>query len=47
LKRDRKQIDIPDLFIAASALSNNIKLATLNSKHFSRILGFEIVTRNN
>jgi predicted nucleic acid-binding protein len=37
LKRKRKQIDIADLFIAATAISNNLSIATLNRKHFNRI----------
>jgi tRNA(fMet)-specific endonuclease VapC len=37
LKRKRKQIAIADLFIAATAIANNLKLATLNKKHFDRI----------
>ncbi len=37
LKRKRKQIDIADLFIAATALFYDIPLATLNTKHFDRI----------
>jgi predicted nucleic acid-binding protein len=37
LKRKRKQIAIADLFIAASAVANGLKLATLNKKHFDRI----------
>ena len=37
LKSKRKQISIPDLFIAATALSNNLPCATLNKKHFERI----------
>ena len=37
LKRKRKQIDIADLFIAATALLYDIPFATLNKKHFSRI----------
>jgi tRNA(fMet)-specific endonuclease VapC len=37
LKRVRKQIDIPDLFIAATALSHNLSLSTLNNKHFARV----------
>jgi len=43
LKRKRKQIDIADLFIAATALSNNLPLATLNRKHFERIDKLPIV----
>jgi tRNA(fMet)-specific endonuclease VapC len=37
LKRKRKQIAIPDLFIAATAIANHVPLATLNKKHFDRI----------
>lgn len=37
LKRQRKQIDIADLFIASSAIAHNLSLATLNKKHFTRI----------
>ncbi len=37
LKRKRKQIDIADLFIAATAVANNLPLATINRKHFERI----------
>jgi tRNA(fMet)-specific endonuclease VapC len=43
LKRKRKQIDIADLFIAATALSNNLPFATLNLKHFERIDNLQIV----
>ena len=37
LKRKRKQIAIADLFIAATAIGNNLPFATLNIKHFDRI----------
>ncbi|GAA4311657.1 type II toxin-antitoxin system VapC family toxin [Compostibacter hankyongensis] len=37
LKKKRKQIAIPDLFIAATAVANGLPLATLNKKHFQRI----------
>ena len=43
LKRKRKQIGIADLFIAATALANNLPLATLNRKHFERIDGLSII----
>jgi len=43
LKRKRKQIDIADLFIAATALSNNLPFATLNVKHFERIENLKII----
>ena len=37
LKVKSKQIDLADLFIAATAISNELQLATLNRKHFERI----------
>lgn len=37
LKKKRKQIDIADLFIAATAIAHNLSIATLNKKHFERI----------
>ncbi len=37
LKRKRKQIDLADLFIAATALIHDLPFATLNRKHFERI----------
>lgn len=43
LKRKRKQIGIADLFIAATAISNNLSLATLNIKHFDRIDGLNVI----
>jgi len=43
LKRKRKLIDIADLFIAATAVSNNLPFATLNKKHFDRIDNLIIV----
>lgn len=43
LKRKRKQIGVADLFIAATAISNNFPLATLNIKHFDRIDGLNVI----
>ena len=43
LKRKRKLIDTADLFIAATALANNLPFATLNKKHFDRIDELNIV----
>ncbi len=37
LKKKRKQIDLADLLIAATAIANDFPLATLNKKHFTRI----------
>lgn len=43
LKATNKLIEVPDIFIGATALANNIKIATLNRKHFERIPGLEII----
>ncbi|HMO39661.1 MAG TPA: type II toxin-antitoxin system VapC family toxin [Saprospiraceae bacterium] len=43
LKRNGNLIDIPDLFIGATAKAYNLKLATLNEKDFVRIPGLEIL----
>ena len=37
LKRKRKKIGIADLFIAATAMSHQLPVATLNRKHFERV----------
>ncbi len=37
LKKKRKQIEIADLFIAATAVANKLPFATLNKKHFDRV----------
>jgi tRNA(fMet)-specific endonuclease VapC len=46
LKQKRKQIEIPDLMIAGVAINHNMKLATLNSKHFERISGIQLITKS-
>jgi len=43
LKRSNKQIDIPDLFIAATAIMHNLPCATLNKKHFERITKLQLI----
>ncbi len=43
LKSKRKQIEIADLFIAATAVANNLSFATLNKKHFDRIDNLNII----
>ncbi len=43
LKRKSKLIELPDIFIAATAVSNSMKLATLNTKHFDRIDNLKLV----
>jgi len=47
LKRNRNLIDIPDLFIGATAKVHNLKLATLNEKDFVRISGLELLIKGN
>jgi tRNA(fMet)-specific endonuclease VapC len=43
LKRKRKLIAIADLFIAATAIANNLPLSTLNRKHFERVDNLTII----
>ena len=43
LKRESRQIAIPDLLIAATAVLNKMPLATLNKRHFERITTLELV----
>ena len=43
LKRRRKQIEMADLFIAATAIESKLPLATLNKKHFERIDQLELI----
>lgn len=43
LKQKRKQIDLADLFIAATAIANHLPFATLNRKHFERIDSLDLV----
>ncbi len=42
LKRKSKQIDLADLFIAATAITNKLPFSTLNLKHFERIDSLKI-----
>jgi predicted nucleic acid-binding protein len=43
LRKDRTSIEIPDLFIAACAMVNNMVLATLNPNHFERVKGLGVL----
>lgn len=43
LKASNKLIEVPDIFIAATAIAYNLPLATLNLKHFQRIEDLGIV----
>jgi tRNA(fMet)-specific endonuclease VapC len=45
LKRSNRMIDLADIFIAATAKSNKIMLATLNIDHFSRIKGLKLIKK--
>ncbi len=45
LKMSSKMIDLADILIAATSISNDIPIATLNLKHFERIKGLEIVNK--
>ena len=43
LKQENKLIDTVDIFIAATAMVNDLPLATLNRNHFERIHGLRTV----
>lgn len=43
LKQKRKQIDLADLFIAATAVANNLPFAILNKKYFDRVNELNII----
>jgi tRNA(fMet)-specific endonuclease VapC len=43
LKSKNKVIEFRDIFIAATALANNLPLSTLNKEHFSRIESLRIL----
>ena len=43
LKKKRKSIDKPDLFIASTALANKLTLATLNKKDFDVIDSLSVI----
>ena len=43
LRHKRKQIAIADLFIAATAIANNLSVSTLNKRHFERVDDLQIV----
>jgi predicted nucleic acid-binding protein len=46
LRRKNNIIDKPDIMIAGTAIANDLKLATLNVRHFERINGLELIIRN-
>ena len=43
LKQDRKLVSLGDILIAATAIANDLPLATLNRNHFERIRGLRFV----
>ncbi|MBN1997821.1 type II toxin-antitoxin system VapC family toxin [candidate division KSB1 bacterium] len=43
LKKQNNLIELADLLIAATAISNSLPLATLNIKHFENISDLEII----
>ena len=43
LLKKNKMIDLADILIAATAITHNIPIATLNEKHFNRIKALEII----
>ena len=43
LKKENKIIDIGDILIAATAIANDLPLATFNQNHFDRIRGLRLV----
>lgn len=45
LKADNKLIEIADILIAATALANGLKLATLNKSHFERVQEITLVDK--
>jgi len=45
LKKTNKMIDLADILIAATSISNGIPLATLNLSHFERITDLVIVKK--
>jgi len=45
LKSENRLIEIADILIAATVLTNGLKLATLNKNHFERIAGLSFIER--
>jgi len=46
LLKANKMIDLADILIGATALTHNLPIATLNEKHFKRIIGLEIIKQD-
>ena len=43
LRTENKMIEFRDIFIAATCLSNNLPVKTLNKKHYDRIKGLNVL----
>ena len=43
LKSQNKLLELPDILIGATALTNNLELATLNKVHFERIENLKLI----
>lgn len=43
LRAQNRLIDLPDILIGATAISNNLRIATLNRAHFGRIRGLNLI----
>jgi predicted nucleic acid-binding protein len=43
LKQENKMVSLGDILIAATAMANDLPLATLNQNHFERIQGLRMV----
>lgn len=43
LRTENKMIEFRDIFIAATCLSNNLPVKTLNKKHYDRIKGLKVL----
>jgi len=46
LKKAGTLLDLKDVFIAATCIANNCRLATLNKKHFNRIKELKLLSLN-
>lgn len=44
LKKQNKLIELADLLIAATAITNSLPLATLNTRHFENIKAIELLS---
>jgi len=45
LRAQNQMIELPDIFIGATAKTHNLELATLNAKHFARINNLQLLLK--